>query len=92
MTTYQHAIVDDSSIFYREAGPKDASTILLLHGFPKSSPHVSVVSFPFWPITSMWSRPIAQALASRMRPTASTSGTRLRTLPEHRPLYRDSRS
>ena len=24
-------------IFYREAGPKDAPTILLLHGFPTSS-------------------------------------------------------
>jgi len=37
MTTYQHAIVDGSEIFYREAGPKTALTILLLHGFPTSS-------------------------------------------------------
>ena len=37
MTTYQHAIVDGSRIFYREAGLKDASSILLLHGFPTSS-------------------------------------------------------
>jgi pimeloyl-ACP methyl ester carboxylesterase len=37
MTTYQHAIVDGSSIFYREAGSKDASTVLLLHAFPTSS-------------------------------------------------------
>jgi pimeloyl-ACP methyl ester carboxylesterase len=37
MTTYQHAIVDGSKIFYREAGPKTAPTILLLHGFPTSS-------------------------------------------------------
>ena len=37
MTTYQHAIVDGSNIFYREAGPKTAPTILLLHGFPTSS-------------------------------------------------------
>jgi pimeloyl-ACP methyl ester carboxylesterase len=29
--------VDGLSIFYREAGPKDAPTILLLHGFPSSS-------------------------------------------------------
>ena len=28
---------DGLSIFYREAGPKDAPTILLLHGFPASS-------------------------------------------------------
>jgi pimeloyl-ACP methyl ester carboxylesterase len=37
MTTYQHATVDGSSIFYREAGPKDAPPVLLLHGFPTSS-------------------------------------------------------
>jgi len=37
MTSYQHAIVDGSKIFYREAGPKNAPTILLLHGFPTSS-------------------------------------------------------
>ena len=29
--------VDGLDIFYREAGPKDANTILLLHGFPTSS-------------------------------------------------------
>ncbi len=29
--------VDDLEIFYREAGPKDAPTTLLLHGFPTSS-------------------------------------------------------
>lgn len=29
--------IDGQSIFYREAGPKDAPTILLLHGFPTSS-------------------------------------------------------
>jgi len=37
MTTYQHAIVDGSNIFYREAGPKTSPTLLLLHGFPTSS-------------------------------------------------------
>jgi pimeloyl-ACP methyl ester carboxylesterase len=34
---YQTVQVDGLSIFYREAGPKDAPTILLLHGFPSSS-------------------------------------------------------
>jgi pimeloyl-ACP methyl ester carboxylesterase len=29
--------VDGVGIFYREAGPKDAPTIVLLHGFPSSS-------------------------------------------------------
>src|SRR5258708_2819431 len=37
MIRYQHAIVDGSKIFYREAGSKTAPTILLLHGFPTSS-------------------------------------------------------
>jgi len=37
MISYQHAIVDGSKIFYREAGSKTAPTILLLHGFPTSS-------------------------------------------------------
>jgi pimeloyl-ACP methyl ester carboxylesterase len=37
MIRYQHAKVDGINIFYREAGPKTAPTILLLHGFPTSS-------------------------------------------------------
>ena len=37
MTTYQQVVVEGSKIFYREAGPKDRPTILLLHGFPASS-------------------------------------------------------
>ncbi len=36
-TVYRTVQVDGLSIFYREAGPKDAPTILLLHGFPSSS-------------------------------------------------------
>jgi pimeloyl-ACP methyl ester carboxylesterase len=36
-TTYQRVMVDGVGIFYREAGPKDAPTIVLLHGFPSSS-------------------------------------------------------
>ena len=37
MLTYQYVIVDGNRVFYREAGPKDAPAILLLHGFPTSS-------------------------------------------------------
>jgi len=37
MIRYQHAIVDGFKIFYREAGPKTAPILLLLHGFPTSS-------------------------------------------------------
>jgi len=34
---YRTAKVQGLEIFYREAGPKDAPTVLLLHGFPSSS-------------------------------------------------------
>jgi pimeloyl-ACP methyl ester carboxylesterase len=36
-TTYHTAQVDGIGVFYREAGPRDAPTIVLLHGFPSSS-------------------------------------------------------
>ena len=36
-TTYHTVQVDGLNLFYREAGPKDAPTLLLLHGFPSSS-------------------------------------------------------
>ena len=36
-TTYHRVMVDGVEIFYREAGPQNASTIVLLHGFPSSS-------------------------------------------------------
>ena len=35
--TYQHVEIEGQKIFYREAGPKKAPTVLLLHGFPTSS-------------------------------------------------------
>jgi pimeloyl-ACP methyl ester carboxylesterase len=37
MTTYNRVSVKGLEVFYREAGPKDAPTIVLLHGFPSSS-------------------------------------------------------
>ncbi len=36
-TLHKTVKVDGLDIFYREAGPKDAPTIVLLHGFPTSS-------------------------------------------------------
>ena len=36
-TGYRTVDVDGLSVFYREAGSRDAPTILLLHGFPSSS-------------------------------------------------------
>ena len=37
MMRYNQVTVDGNKIFYREAGPAGAPTILLLHGFPTSS-------------------------------------------------------
>jgi hypothetical protein len=37
LTTYRSISIQGVSIFYREAGPRDAPTILLLHGLPSSS-------------------------------------------------------
>ena len=36
-TLHKTIKLDELDIFYREAGPADAPTILLLHGFPTSS-------------------------------------------------------
>ena len=36
-TTYHEIEIDGVNVFYREAGPKDAPTLVLLHGFPTSS-------------------------------------------------------
>ena len=36
-TSYRTIQVDGLAIFYREAGPKDAPALLLLHGLPSSS-------------------------------------------------------
>ena len=37
MVLHRHVSVDGIKLFYREAGPKDAPAVLLLHGFPTSS-------------------------------------------------------
>jgi len=37
LTFYRTIEIDGLTIFYREAGPKDAPTLLLLHGLPSSS-------------------------------------------------------
>jgi len=34
---YHNVAIDGINIFYREAGPKDAPVLLMLHGFPSSS-------------------------------------------------------
>jgi len=35
-TTYRTADVDGFKVFYREAGPKGAPKLMLLHGFPSA--------------------------------------------------------
>ncbi len=42
-TTYHWVQVDGVKIFYREAGPSDAPTIVFLHGFPSSSREFNTV-------------------------------------------------
>jgi pimeloyl-ACP methyl ester carboxylesterase len=37
LTSIHRIEVDGVTVFYREAGPRDAPTLLLLHGFPTSS-------------------------------------------------------
>ena len=36
-TSYKTVKVNDLNVFYREAGDKNAPTVVLLHGFPTSS-------------------------------------------------------
>jgi pimeloyl-ACP methyl ester carboxylesterase len=36
-TTYSRVAVDGVDLFYRDAGPRNAPCILLLHGYPSSS-------------------------------------------------------
>ena len=36
-TDFRSATIAGTEVFYREAGPKDAPALLLLHGFPSSS-------------------------------------------------------
>jgi pimeloyl-ACP methyl ester carboxylesterase len=37
MTQHKNTTIDGLNVFYREAGPADAPTVVLLHGFPSSS-------------------------------------------------------
>jgi hypothetical protein len=76
--SYRTLKVDGLSIFYREAGPKDAPTILLLHGLPSSSRM-------FQPLLTRLAgnyhlvRPTIRALDIATGPTQSSSITPLIT-------------
>jgi len=60
-TFYRTIQIDEVSIFYREAGPKDAPTLLLLHGLPSSSRMSNLCSLDS-PTDITSSRPIILAL------------------------------
>src|SRR5438034_6966036 len=49
--SYRTVQVDDLSIFYREAGPKDAPALLLLHGLPSSSRMYEPLAAPVRPLS-----------------------------------------
>lgn len=73
-TFYRTTQVDGLFIFYREAGPTEAPTILLLHGLPTSS--------RAWLIGITWSRPIIRALDTAIGRTQKNSPTPSITLRE----------
>ena len=66
---YRTLNVDGLEIFYREAGPRDAPTVLLLHGFPSSS-HMFRNLYVSLPQTSL-----DMAKAQHRRSTISTIPT-----------------
>jgi hypothetical protein len=51
--SYHTVRVDDVDIFYREAGPKDGPTILLLHGLPSSSGCINRCWSRTWPASTI---------------------------------------
>jgi hypothetical protein len=74
-TLYRTTQIDGFSIFYREAGRRDAPAILLLHGLPSSSRMFERFS-PGFPIVSIWSRPTTRVLDTATGPTRNNSLTR----------------
>ena len=72
---YRTAKVDGLSIFYREAGPKDAPTLLLLHGLPSSSRMFEPLLPGFLIAITCW-RPTTQASDTATGQTRKNSRTR----------------
>jgi len=78
---YRTLNVEGLEIFYREAGPRDAPTVLLLHGFPSSS-HMfrNLIPMLRTSITLLPQTSLDMARAQHRRLTISTipsSGSRL---------------
>jgi len=74
-TFYGTTQIGDLSIFYREAGPKDAPTLLLLHGLPSSSRMFEPI-FARLSIAITLSRPITRASDTATGRTRRTSSIR----------------
>ena len=83
-TTYHRVEVDSVGIFYREAGPRDAPTLVLLHGFPSSSrqfetlipllaPHYHVIA-PDYPGFGQSDAPLPSAYRYSFDQLAETMG------------------
>ena len=77
-TFYRTIRIDGLSIFYREAGPHDAPTLLLLHGFPVVVADVRAALRPACPIAITSSRPTTPASATA---TGRTRRLRLHLRP-----------
>ncbi len=86
MIHYKYADADGHKIFYREAGPADAPTVLLLHGFPTSSHmfrnlipalageyHVVAPDLPGFGFTESPARKQAAPPSSRSPPPSTSS-------------------
>jgi pimeloyl-ACP methyl ester carboxylesterase len=80
-TVYRTIQVDGISICYREAGPKDAPTLLLLHGLPSSSRMFEPL-FAGFPIAIALSRPITPDSDTVTGQTRNNSRTRSITSPK----------
>src|SRR5438309_3162668 len=79
-TFYRTIQIDGLSIFYREAGPKDAPTLLLLHGL-RHHRGCSSRSSPGFPIAITLWRPITPALDTATGRTRKNSRIRSITMP-----------
>ena len=80
-TFYRTIQVDGLSIFYREAGPKDAPTLLLLHGLPSSSRMFESL-FSLLSDRYHLARPITPASDTVIGPTRKTLRIRSTTSPQ----------
>ena len=75
---YKTIRLNELDIFYREAGPENAPTLLLLHGFPTSS-NMFRNLYRALPHHSMWLLPTILASAKAVCRVTRISLTRLRT-------------